>query len=584
MSASARAGLGGISRRSVRRGLVVAAVVVAAVVGVVFAIRAVGARPVEVCPVSNLGYGYGGTGGVQGQVSEGRVQRVALRQGEVTGIAVSEGQRVSKGDVLLTYDTTSFEVTLMKDEADIASYEAQIAQDEKEARRLAWLRPSEETPPPVTKTVDHGALPVLDALDGVPEADKTYYVWVDDAATGSDEGATVGAGFLKSLRDSGEAVSLVLCADAGKGDVTLLGTVELDGSELAGLEPEYVYEPYVPGEASSEVGGAQGTGEAGQGTSPTLYTRALRDPLDAGWRLGDAFSCDEDGKLVVRKGARLLGTLRAQAPKTYRRYDTVEVEVPGTDAEDYLYSRAELASKISDARKDAREVELSLRQARLTYEQDKLTAESGQVVAAIDGVVSAVGDPSALRVGDTVVEVRGEEDCLVTLYVGEDSLGEVRVGDAYDVSTWQSGQGFEAKVAEVGSTPVEGSWSLDDANPNTSWYPVTCVAVGLDDGVAASLEVGEGCEAFRAADPDQGPTDSLYLPKMYVRRDKDGAYVMAKGADGRLERRAVGCGRTLWGDEVEITYGLAADDRVAFPYGSDVVPGARTVDADYPSE
>ena len=54
---------------------------------------------------------------------------------------------------------------------------------------------------------------------------------------------------------------------------------------------------------------------------------------------------------------------------------------------------------------------------------------------------------------------------------------------------------------------------------------------------------------------------------------------MARGEDGRLEQRWVQTGRDLWGSYTQIRGGLTTDDYVAFPYGRDVVEGARTVEA-----
>jgi hypothetical protein len=38
-------------------------------------------------------------------------------------------------------------------------------------------------------------------------------------------------------------------------------------------------------------------------------------------------------------------------------------------------------------------------------------------------------------------------------------------------------------------------------------------------------------------------------------------------------------GRTIYGYYLEIKSGVAAEDKIAFPYGNDVKDGARTVDA-----
>lgn len=571
------------SKALVRRVALIVAACVAAVVVAVLVIRQASAQPVSVYPVANV-MSYGDDSStVQGVVSEGRVQNVALRDATVTSVGVTEGQEVHKGDVLLTYDTTSFRIQLMKDEADIATQEAAIAQAEKSAATYASLEPSENAPQPTYRTIDHGDLALVSRVDGVPQ---------DGAKYRCSEDTVVSAAFLKALRSSGASVTLELYAVDG-GTKTLVGMVELDGSELAEdyapLE-EYSYTEYAPADDPqpadpADPGDGGGADDDGSGdpsaSTPTLYTRTTEtvDPLDDDWDLRDAFSLSSEG-LSVLPGERILGTVVAREPEAYQRYETEEVDPPESQGDNYVYSRAELASMVAEQRKAAQDARLALRQAQLAYQRDQLTAQTGEVTAQIDGTVMTVRDVSAAKAGDTVICVRGQESYAVTLYVGEDALADVHVGDTYDVSTWQSGQGFTASVTEVGTTPVGGDWSYGGANPNTSWYPVTCVATDVSEGDGSTLEVGEGCQATKEG--SASASGSLYLDKMYVRRDKQGAYVMAKGADGRLERRPVTCGRTLWGSSVQILSGVTEDDSIAFPYGTDVVPGAATVDADYP--
>ena len=66
----------------------------------------------------------------------------------------------------------------------------------------------------------------------------------------------------------------------------------------------------------------------------------------------------------------------------------------------------------------------------------------------------------------------------------------------------------------------------------------------------------------------------------FVREDSQGAYVLAAGEDGRLERRAVTTGKVIWGSSIEILRGLAMEDQIAFPYGRSARPGNRTQSAE----
>ena len=53
-----------------------------------------------------------------------------------------------------------------------------------------------------------------------------------------------------------------------------------------------------------------------------------------------------------------------------------------------------------------------------------------------------------------------------------------------------------------------------------------------------------------------------------------------QGEDGKLKKQQVVTGRRISGYAIEIVSGLTQDDRIAFPYGKDVVEGAATKEVD----
>ena len=62
---------------------------------------------------------------------------------------------------------------------------------------------------------------------------------------------------------------------------------------------------------------------------------------------------------------------------------------------------------------------------------------------------------------------------------------------------------------------------------------------------------------------------------MYIRNDKDGSYVL-KDNGGVLEKVYVTAGRSYWGSYTSVTGDISSSDYLAFPYGTGVVPGAKT--------
>ena len=79
-------------------------------------------------------------------------------------------------------------------------------------------------------------------------------------------------------------------------------------------------------------------------------------------------------------------------------------------------------------------------------------------------------------------------------------------------------------------------------------------------------------------------TDSskgIYISNPFLRTEQGASFVYIRGENGRLERRDVVTGKTVWGSYTEIISGATQDDLFAFPYGKGVKPGAATEQGDY---
>lgn len=96
-------------------------------------------------------------------------------------------------------------------------------------------------------------------------------------------------------------------------------------------------------------------------------------------------------------------------------------------------------------------------------------------------------------------------------------------------------------------------------NPNASSYPFLAYienADGLSDYEYAELKIEE--DASTSA-------DSIYIDKMYIRKENGQSYVYIKGEDGLLKKQYVRTGKTLYGSTIEVKEGLSIDDAIAFP-------------------
>jgi len=77
-----------------------------------------------------------------------------------------------------------------------------------------------------------------------------------------------------------------------------------------------------------------------------------------------------------------------------------------------------------------------------------------------------------------------------------------------------------------------------------------------------------------------GSQNGIYLENPFLRTENGQSYVYVRGADGNLEQRFVTTGKSLWGSYTEILSGISPEDFLAFPYGTDVKPGAPTREAE----
>jgi hypothetical protein len=140
------------------------------------------------------------------------------------------------------------------------------------------------------------------------------------------------------------------------------------------------------------------------------------------------------------------------------------------------------------------------------------------------------------------------------------------------VKDWNSGTDLIGIVQNIGDFPtMEGYWN-GMGNPNASYYPFTVFI----DGSADLQEETYVSVVYSNASNQQG----IYLENPFLRTEQGQTYVYVRGADDKLEKRAVVAGKSLWGSYTEILEGLSEDDLIAFPYGKTVVEGADTVESD----
>ena len=506
------------AKKRTLRSVIIAALILAALAAAVFLIaRRMRSQTVNVFDVSMVAETYwGDSTELTGMVSEGSVENIPLREGMVQSIAVKVGDAVKKGDVLLIYDTSSYQLTLSSDQAEIAMLQSQINQAQQDIQAYRRLTPAENVTPPPKPTPKPAPKTVSAVDEKTPPAEQAQGVKYFNCTTST----VVRAAVLKSVRDTASDVAFRLYQGR-----SLLGVWYVSGEELA----ERFDDEWTPED----------------------------------WKLGRGLTLNGDGTVTIDLDAPLFGTFESCLPED----DADDDYVPDTE---FHYTAAEIQEMIREANASIQQFQRDLRKAELKYRRDQLTGQTGEVRAADDGVVTFVADPHAIGVGETLLTVKGSANAIITVYVDELSLDSLQPGDEVFVNAYETGSAFPAKVESIGAKPAEEySWDA-----NTSMYPVTCVSEDPD----VELNVGEYCSVT----PEQTDevSDSLYIPMYFVREDSQGAYVLAAGEDGRLERRAVTTGKVIWGSSIEILRGLAMEDQIAFPYGRSARPGNRTQSAE----
>lgn len=690
-----------MSRRSK---LVLAAVALLAAAALAFFIwRGRTGGVAEVYPVSNLNVFGDDYATMSGTIEAGKVQEVRLANGIVNETRVKEGDKVNEGDVLMVYDTESYQIQLLTDKAKIAVLEASLNSAKREISRLSGLRPSEQGGGGGggTRTIDHGELGLLgyvssddqgqDGEENGSECDLVFFCTPD---------AVVSADYLKSLRGTSKSVEFKLYEERQAEEATTqvcFGSWIVNGKDL----PKTVtsYEPVDPVIANVKVSAQlddgvewpEGVtvsaqllaGEAAQGdpqelgagadqrevtfknlpvkgqddkdvayevdvkpardgvgdpTDPsggdgaddeeklvlsedldtlyvdvdtlevrktreregsegddegaethvielsyakeypdTLYKEVTGEAIAQDWPLDANIDVGEDGAALVGSDEYGYGKFHPR-DEVYERFEIVDSEGNVAEGDDYVYSRAEIAKMIADKQREMRTTDIELRKARLAYQRDQITAQTGEVKADISGTVTKVVPYDDAKVDSVIIEVRGDKAYTLVTYIDELSRDSIHVGDELDVYSYESGSSSTARVTEVLDAPsADGvGMGFGDVNPNSSWYPVKAEILDKE----APFVVGEYCDVRRIGQEESG--GDIYLPTMFVRKDERGHYVLIAGEDGRLERRQVTTGKTLWGMYLQISSGLSVDDSVAFPYGKLAVEGMQTEQVDYP--
>ncbi len=262
----------------------------------------------------------------------------------------------------------------------------------------------------------------------------------------------------------------------------------------------------------------------------------------------------------------------------YDDYDDYDDDYDFDDEE--ALSQEELEDAITDTWMELKEIELDIRETQSKIREEEKKLSQRVVYAEMDGVVKSAGTvKDADSVDEYFIVLTGEAGMYAKGSVSEMELGSIRIGDVITGVSSETGESFTATITEVSEYPEESGddyyygYDINGNNPNSSNYPFLAY---IED--TSGLE--EGYADLSLSSEEKG-SSGLYLEQFLIREDDAGKdYVMIRGEDGLLKKQIVKTGKVLWGAYVQIKSGLSQSDMIAFPYGKNVVEGAKTQEQD----
>lgn len=508
---------------------------------------------------------WGDTSSTSGMVTTDKIQKVFLSSSQtVNKVWVAEGDSVRKGDKLISYDSTLTQASVEQAKIDYDRQDESLTTAKNELEYLKKAKNKE--------TLKQE----LDKLNAELDALKKKYDEDPDHPYNGDAPVTEGA-----IKDYKKTMT-VKGADGSDQTVNVQYYSWLSASRLNDSKVTEILTNLATLRADKDHPSVD---------TYVVLVQRYEDKVGGyvdntvGLVITETYTAGDDTAVPAVPGSRSVSfSVRSDLPEfedTERKYDDAAIKRLQQKinlANMYLENSMEqkdLAKAIVDKAQEVKEKEVNLRLAKLSLDKKTKELGDGNVYAEFDGTVKAVRNADeAYNNSEAVIELSGGGGYYVTGTLSEMELGSVKVGDTVSISSWMTGAACEGTIVSIDDYPTTSGNSWGDGNRNVSYYPFK-VFVEEDASLQANDYVD--IQYQKAGTQEQG--SSLYLQSWFIRTDNGKSYVMARNEDGKLEQRWVQTGRDLWGSYTQIRGGLTTDDYLAFPYGRDVVEGARTVEA-----
>jgi len=505
-------------------------------------------------------------------VTTDRVQTVFVSDTQtVTGIHVVAGDAVKKGDLLMTFDTTLSDLALERKRLEVEKLKLQQENAQKELREIQNMKPmvipqaSTDPEPEENKgTMLSGNYQISQnkIYDG-SSADKSLILWLG-------EGVNLDHTVLEAVRAKAEEYQHANAPAPTE-------PAEAPTSETT--EPAETTAPTEPAETTAPT-------EPADTTPPTEPPGTEPTPSPAVNHYFVVVKVTEDNMSLGAKSLwQGMEVTKTGGSFAFRFFDAIGVsdhtlnlqDIPQDDTPQIDFGSGFTASQIAQMRsekeREIKELQFRVKMAEADYAIKKKELETGEVVAKFDGtVVSLLDEEEARLTGQPMMKLSGGGGFYMEGSVSELEKDNLQIGQEVTVNDWNTGMTYTGTVESINDFPTgDGNWN-GMGNPTASYYPFTVFIDGsadLQEGTYVSV-------TYSTATTEQG----IYLENPFLRTEQGKSYVYVRGADGKLEKRLVTTGKSLWGSYTEILDGLTAEDLVAFPYGKTVIQGADTVESD----
>ena len=517
------------------------------------------AEPVYVFPFNYVGMTeyWGDAQESYGPVTTDKIQTVYLSNTQtVTEILVQQGDTVKKGDLLLSFDTTLSDLALERKRLDVEKLKLQL-EDAKD--RLKEIKNMKPMVIPQIKDEEETDKNLGTALQG------DYQISTNRDFDGSKktlplicwlgEGVSVTDALLEELRLKAEEFQTINANDPNK---------QPQEETPDATAPEAADETVPPGAPEEPTEPVQV-----QVNSFYVIFKVSKGNMSLGQRLAW-------NGLIVNKASDTF-TFRffdASAISDHMLADMGQEEEKQPEIDfGSGYTSSQIAQMRSEQEKTIKDLEFQIKMAEADYKIMQTEVSDGKVYAEIDGeVVSVLSEEEAKMTYQPILKVSGGGGFYVEGSVSELEKDNMKIGQEVTINDWNTGMTYTGIVQSLGDFPSSSNGWNGMGNPTASFYPFTVFIEG-----DADLQEGRYVSVmYSTATSEHG----IYLENPFLRTEQGKSYVYVMDEDGKLEKRFVQTGKSLWGSYMEILSGLSEEDMVAFPYGKNVKDGAAAQEGD----